>query len=72
MFEGDHFAYRHNYMDLDPGYKDKFGDPLLRMTLDWTDHERSQEQFFLKIQRELAADTRLRIIKAATCKAARS
>ncbi|MBM3737937.1 MAG: GMC family oxidoreductase [Acidobacteria bacterium] len=49
MFEGDHFAYRQNYMDLDPVYKDKFGDPLVRMTLDWTDHERSQEQFFVKM-----------------------
>ena len=25
-----------------PTYTDKFGDPLLRFTLDWTDHERSQ------------------------------
>jgi gluconate 2-dehydrogenase alpha chain len=54
MFEGDHLAYRHNYVDLDPTYKDKFGDPLLRMTLDWTDHERAQERFAMRIQTGLA------------------
>jgi len=30
----EHLSYRHNYMDLDPTYTDKFGDPLLRFTLD--------------------------------------
>ena len=39
---GEHMSYRQNYMDLDPTYTDKFGDPLLRFTLDWTDHEHKQ------------------------------
>lgn len=43
--EAAHLAYRQNYMDLDPTYTDKFGDPLLRLTLDWTDHERLQRKF---------------------------
>jgi gluconate 2-dehydrogenase alpha chain len=42
---GDHFAYKQNFMDLDPTYTDKFGDPLLRMTLDWTDYEMRQMAF---------------------------
>jgi gluconate 2-dehydrogenase alpha chain len=42
---GDHFAYRQNFMDLDPTYTDKWGDPLLRMTLDWTDYEMRQMAF---------------------------
>ncbi len=37
---GEHLAYRGNYMDLDPVYRDSFGDPLLRMTIDWHDNER--------------------------------
>jgi len=37
---GEHFAYRGNSMDLDPVYKDRWGDPLLRLTLDWRDNER--------------------------------
>ena len=38
---GEHLAYRTNYMDLDPTYKDANGDPLLRMTIDWNDNERN-------------------------------
>jgi gluconate 2-dehydrogenase alpha chain len=46
---GEHFAYRQNYMDLDPTYTDKWGDPLLRMTLDWTDYEMRQMAFGARI-----------------------
>jgi gluconate 2-dehydrogenase alpha chain len=44
-FEGDHLAYKGNYLDLDPVYKDHYGDPLLRMTLDWRDNERRMVEF---------------------------
>ena len=43
--EAAHLSYRQNYMDLDPTYTDKFGDPLLRFTLDWTPHELRQKEF---------------------------
>jgi gluconate 2-dehydrogenase alpha chain len=46
--EAAHVAYRQNYFDLDPTYADNFGDPLLRLTLDWTDHEKRQKQFLAK------------------------
>ena len=45
LFSGEHLAYRGNYMDLDPAYKDHFGDPLLRLTLDWRDNERRMAEF---------------------------
>lgn len=38
----DTFPYRQNYMDLDPTYTDKWGDPLLRFTMDYTDYEQRQ------------------------------
>ena len=44
-FIGDHFAYKGNFMDLDPAYKDHWGDPLLRLTIDWRDNERSMAAF---------------------------
>jgi gluconate 2-dehydrogenase alpha chain len=44
-FEGEHLAYKGNYMDLDPAFKDGLGDPLLRMTLDWRDNERKMAEF---------------------------
>ena len=45
IFTGEHLAYKSNYMDLDPLYKDKLGDPLLRLTLDWRDNERKMVDF---------------------------
>jgi gluconate 2-dehydrogenase alpha chain len=36
---GEHLAYRTNYFDLDPTYRDAHGDPLLRMTMDWNANE---------------------------------
>jgi len=51
---GNHFPYRQNYLDLDPTYTDRWGDPLLRVTLDWTDAERRQSSFILKKQVEIA------------------
>src|SRR5580704_4687786 len=44
-FAGEHLAYKQNFMDLDSTYKDKFGDPLLRLTLDWCDNERNMADF---------------------------
>jgi gluconate 2-dehydrogenase alpha chain len=53
---GEHLSYRQNYMDLDPTYTDKFGDPLLRFTLDWTDHEFKQREFGARIQAKIARE----------------
>ncbi len=50
---GEHFAYKQNFMDLDPVYTDKWGDPLLRMTLDWTDYEMRQMAFGARIGTQL-------------------
>lgn len=44
-FSGEHLAYKTNFMDLDPVYKDKLGAPLLRLTLDWRDNERKMVDF---------------------------
>jgi gluconate 2-dehydrogenase alpha chain len=44
-FSGEHLAYQTNFMDLDSTYKDKLGDPLLRLTLDWSDNERHMADF---------------------------
>ena len=41
-------------MDLDPQYTDKMGDPLLRFTLDWTEHEHRQRVYAAEIQMKIA------------------
>jgi gluconate 2-dehydrogenase alpha chain len=53
-FSGEHLAYKGNYMDLDPTYKDRLGDPLLRMTLDWRDNERHMSEFAAEKTVEMA------------------
>jgi gluconate 2-dehydrogenase alpha chain len=44
-FSCEHLAYRDHYLDLDPTYKDHYGDPLIRLTLDWKENERQQAAF---------------------------
>src|SRR4029079_7165380 len=44
---GEHLAYKTNYLDLDPRYRDPYGDPLLRMTMDWNDNERNLLRFMM-------------------------
>ena len=53
-FTGEHLAYRQNFMDLDPQYTDKMGDPLLRFSLDWTEHEHRQRIYAAEIQMRIA------------------
>ena len=36
---GSFYSYRDIYLDLDPTYKDRFGRPLMRMTIDFHDNE---------------------------------
>jgi gluconate 2-dehydrogenase alpha chain len=43
--QGECPAYRQNYADLDPTYRDVFGDPLLRITFNFTDNERKMVKY---------------------------
>jgi gluconate 2-dehydrogenase alpha chain len=43
--QGSVMAYRDNYLDLDPTYKDIHGQPLLRMTFDWKANEIAMTQY---------------------------
>ncbi len=42
---GSMYSYRDVYMDLDPTYKDRFGRPLARITMDFHDNELKQNAF---------------------------
>lgn len=50
---GEHLAYKTNYFDLDPTYRDAYGDPLLRMTMDWNDNERNLMAYMLNKASEI-------------------
>lgn len=55
----------HNYMDLDPVYKDSFGDPLLRLTVQYTDQERNMLRFTNEKSQELLQEMGADIIESA-------
>jgi gluconate 2-dehydrogenase alpha chain len=59
-----HFSYRHNFVDLDPTYVDKFGDPLLRLTLDWTDHERREAAMLAEVELVIAKAMKPKAVRA--------
>ncbi|HWG06995.1 MAG TPA: GMC family oxidoreductase [Beijerinckiaceae bacterium] len=42
---GSCYSYRSNYLDLDPTYKDRFGRPLVRMTMDFPENEIKMSAF---------------------------
>ena len=42
---GSFYAYRDVYLDLDPIYKDRFGRPLMRITMDLKENEIKQNKF---------------------------
>lgn len=44
------------YCDLDPVVKDVFGQPALRITHDWTDHDRRHAEYFMKVKRRIAKE----------------
>src|SRR6266478_2136935 len=44
---GSFYAYRDVYLDLDPTYKDRFGRPLMRMTVDFHENEVKQNRFLV-------------------------
>jgi gluconate 2-dehydrogenase alpha chain len=53
------YAYRDTYLDLDPTYKDRFGRPLMRMTIDLHDNEIKMSAFltdkYAEILRKMGA-----------------
>lgn len=42
---GSVMSYRDSYLDLDPTYRDVYGNPLLRLTFDFHDNERTMSKF---------------------------
>jgi gluconate 2-dehydrogenase alpha chain len=51
--EGEVLPYIDNFLDLDPNYRDRWGQPLLRITFDWHDNERNMWRFIAKRAKEV-------------------
>ena len=50
----DNLAYRGNYLDLDPTYRDVFGNPLLRLTFDFGENERKMSPYLVGVGEKIA------------------
>ncbi|MGE5103255.1 MAG: GMC family oxidoreductase [Betaproteobacteria bacterium] len=51
---GSVMSYRDAYLDLDPTYRDDYGNPLLRMTFDFHDNEHKMSKFLTDKAEEIA------------------
>ncbi|MCH1626689.1 GMC family oxidoreductase [Ferdinandcohnia quinoae] len=58
--QGASMPFKHHYLDLDPTYKDAFGDPLMRITFDFEEQDRQLSMFLAskceEIMKEMGAD----------------
>jgi gluconate 2-dehydrogenase alpha chain len=52
--QGSCYPHRENFLDLDPHYKDKYGQPLLRMTFDWRANETRMSAYVTDKMRGIA------------------
>ncbi|HEV2575402.1 MAG TPA: GMC family oxidoreductase [Beijerinckiaceae bacterium] len=52
--QGSSYAIRGNYLDLDPTYKDRFGNPLMRMTFDFPDNDIRMSNWVTDRMQEIA------------------
>ncbi|WP_079909852.1 GMC family oxidoreductase [Paenibacillus sp. 32352] len=59
--QGSNMPWRHHYLDLDPTYKDVYGQPLIRVTYDFEDQDREMVKFIASktdaIMKEMKATT---------------
>ncbi|WP_066389761.1 GMC family oxidoreductase [Neobacillus mesonae] len=58
--QGSSMPFKHHYLDLDPTYKDAFGDPLIRITFDFEEQDKNLAVFLANkcagILKEMGAD----------------
>ncbi|MFX7731770.1 GMC family oxidoreductase, partial [Acinetobacter baumannii] len=60
---GANMVYRDVYVDLDPNYKDAFGQPLLRFTFDWKDNDIRMSRYVTDQAVKIAHELKAREIK---------
>jgi len=58
--QGSSMPFQHHYLDLDPTYKDAYGDPLMRITFDFEEQDRNLARFLADkcadLLKEMGAD----------------
>jgi gluconate 2-dehydrogenase alpha chain len=59
---GSCYAHRDNFVDLDPTYRDVYGQPLLRVTFDWRENELRMSEYVTQKALELGKATGATIV----------
>src|SRR5467141_2490129 len=54
---GSWYPHRENYLDLDPTYRDAYGQPLVRMTMDIRENELRMSEYCTQRAEEIAKET---------------
>ncbi|MFF2483417.1 GMC family oxidoreductase [Paenibacillus sp. NPDC058071] len=52
--QGSSMPFRHHFLDLDPVYKDAFGDPLMRLTYEFEEQDRNLVKFMAEKTKSIA------------------
>ncbi len=60
---GSVMSFRQNYLDLDPTYRDVYGNPLLRMTFDFQENEHAMSRFLTQKAEAIARAMKPRSLK---------
>jgi gluconate 2-dehydrogenase alpha chain len=60
---GSVMSYRSNYLDLDPTYRDVYGNPMLRLTFDFQPNEHTQSEFVTGKAAQIARAMPLKAMK---------
>ncbi len=64
--QGSCYPHTENFLDLDPVYKDAYGQPLVRMTFDWRDNEMKMSVYLTKKIEAIAKSMGADIVSPAT------
>jgi gluconate 2-dehydrogenase alpha chain len=51
--EGESIPYADQFLDLDPNYRDRFGNPLLRLTFSWHENEKRMWRYMFARSMEI-------------------
>src|SRR5690625_3123609 len=62
--QGASMPHRNNYLSLDPKYKDAFGNPLIRLTYDFTEHDHKLHDYISDLSAELSDEMRAEFVES--------
>jgi len=65
---GSVMANRYNYFDLDPTYRNAFGQPLMRMTFDYQENEHKQGRYAAEMVNTIARSLKPTILNEASAR----